>query len=152
MAIGKNTMQTHIHITFGHWRQCCLSSHIHYFWWEVAQAKIYIHCFCRHNHEAQYNPNVVFQFLVLGRGAKEELTMEHSQRGAFKHLVLEEGREELPMQDYQRGEEVAMVLLHWVAKQLLPTFNPPWLEVTSTTYDDFAALALCNQELHKINR
>ncbi len=83
---------------------------------------------------------------------RKELTMEHSQRGAFKHLVLEEGREELPMQDYQRGREVAMVLLHWVVKQLFPTFNRPWLELTSTTYDDFVALAWCNQEFQKINR
>jgi hypothetical protein len=62
--------------------------------------------------------------LVLGRGAREELTMEHSQRGAFKHLVLEEGREELPMQDYQRGGEVVMVLLHWVVKTIIPHIQP----------------------------
>jgi len=43
-----------------------------------------------------------------------------------------------------------MVLLHWVAEQLFPTFNPPWLDVMLTTYGDFVALTLCNQELHMI--
>jgi hypothetical protein len=65
---------------------------------------------------------------------------------------LKGGKEGLTIEHYQRGREVVMVMLDWVGEQLLPMFNPPWMEVTSITYNDFAALALCIQKLHKIGR
>jgi hypothetical protein len=56
------------------------------------------------------------------------------------------------MECYENGREVAMVMLQWVGEQLLPTINPPWKKMTTTTYGDIVALALCNRELHKVDR
>jgi hypothetical protein len=76
--------------------------------------------------------------------------MEHYQMGAFRSLVLKGGRKRFTIKHHLKGRDIAMVMLDWVGEQLLPMFNPPWIEMTSTTYDDFVALALCNQKLHKI--
>jgi hypothetical protein len=52
---------------------------------------------------------------------------------------------------YRQGREFALVLIHWVVEQLLPTFNLAMDPVTSPNCGDFIALALCNKKLHDVD-
>jgi hypothetical protein len=99
----------------------------------------------RLKHEAQESKHYI-PSSSLG-GGKEELDREW----CILIFILKGGKEGLTIEHYQRGREVVMVMLDWVGEQLFPTFNPPWMEMISITYSDFVALALCNQELHKIS-